>query len=145
GDMALWVYDRRTARANLGKLKARLRETNDYEQLDDRQLQNQLFKLALEDPTDLLIPVAPHQFPRSVAQQSVLTVSANITAALPGARWIRGKLATRVRLQEAWKPAIQAVCRSMGLSRLSLFRDLDSLGDSIKEIFINSRDVPDPY
>jgi FRG domain-containing protein len=145
GDMALWVYDRRTARANLGKLKARLKETNDYEQLDDRQLQNQLFKLALEDPTDLLIPVAPRQFPRSVAQQSVLTVSANITAALPGARWIRGKLATRVRLREAWKPAIQAVCRSMGLSRLSLFRDLDSLGDSIKEIFINSRDVPDPY
>jgi len=106
---------------------------------------HQLFKLALEDPTDLLIPVAPRQFPRSVAQQSVLTVSANITAALPGARWIRGKLATRVRLQEAWKPAIQAVCRSMGLTRLSLFRDLDSLGDSIKEIFINSRDVPDPY
>jgi hypothetical protein len=38
GDMALWVYDRRTARANLGKLKARFKDVSDYEQLDDRQL-----------------------------------------------------------------------------------------------------------
>ena len=57
----------------------------------------------------------------------------------------QGELAIRVRLQEAWKPDIQAVCRSMGLSRLSLFRDLDSLGDSIKETFVNTREVPDPY
>lgn len=145
GDMALWVYDRRTARANLGKLMAQLKQTKDYEQLDDRQLQNQLVKLALEDGTDLLIPVTPRQFPRAIAQQSVFTVSANIAAALPAAKWIRGKLATRVRLQEGWKPEIEATCRSMGLSRLSLFRDLDSLGTSVKETFISSRDIPDPF
>jgi hypothetical protein len=72
GPSQVWVYDRRTARANLGKLKARFKDVSDYEQLDDRQLQNQLFKLALEDPTDFLIPVAPRQFPRSVARNHAI-------------------------------------------------------------------------
>ena len=145
GDMAFWVYDRRTARVNLQELMAQLRNTPHYEQLDDRLLQNRLVRLALDAATNLLIPVTPRQFPRAVAQQSVLTVSANVSAVLPAARWIRGKLATRVRLREEWKPDIRAACRSMGLSRLSLFRDLDSLGDSIRETFINTSDLPDPY
>ena len=134
GDMALWVYDRRTARVNLQALMTQLKNTPHYEQLDDRQLQNRLVRLALDAATNLLIPVTPRQFPRAVAQQSVLTVSANVSAVLPAARWIRGKLATRVRLREEWKPDIRAACQSMGLSRLSLFRDLDSLGNSIREI-----------
>ena len=145
GDMALWVYDRRTARVNLHELMAKLKKTQHYEQLDDRQLQNRLVNMALDATTNLLVPVTPRQFPRSVSQQSVLTVSANVSAAIPAARWIRQKLATRVRLREEWKPGIRAACRSMGIDRLSLFRDLDSLGNSIRGSFINTKDLPDPY
>jgi FRG domain len=148
GDMALWVYDRHIPRVNLHLegLTQKLQESEDYEQLDDRRIQNALVKLALEDGEnglDLLIPITPRQFPRAVAQQSVLTVSRTVAAGLPASQWIKSQLATRVRLKEEWRPDIQAACRSAGLSRLNLFRDLDSLGKDVREIFINSQEIPD--
>jgi FRG domain len=145
GDMALWIYDRRTVRVNLQSMMTQLRQTQFYDQIDDRQLQNRLLRIALDTGTNLLIPVTPRLFPRAIAQQSVLTISPNISAALPASRWIRQRLATRVRLKEEWKSDIEAACRSVGLSRLNLFRDLDSLGKSVREAFINNRYLPDIY
>ena len=142
GDMALWVYDRHVARMNIEPGIERLKSAPDYTELDDRQLQNRLVKLALHDGSDLLIPVRPRQFPRAVAQQSILTVSPNIGLARPARSWVRTKLATRVRLKQEWKPEIQAACESMGLSRLNLFRDLDSLGEYICQIFMSNKELP---
>jgi hypothetical protein len=146
GDMALWVYDRQIARLNLKGLMAKLQSIEGYEQLDDRRLQNRLVELALEDAEDgldLLIPVTPRQFPRSVAQQSILTVSRTVATGLPASRWIKSQLATRVCLRKDWKPDIEAACRSMGLSRLSLFRDFDSLGNDLKQTFMSTSELPD--
>jgi hypothetical protein len=143
--MALWVYDRQIPRQNLRGLTATIRETADSDQLDERRLQNHVVELALESGTNILVPVAPRPFPRAVAQQSILTVSPNIAVALPASGWIRGKLATCVRLKEDWKSDIQAACASMGLNRLTLFRDLDSLGNDIRETFMSSGEVPDFY
>ena len=42
-----------------------------------------------------------------------------------------------IRLQEKWKLEMQAACLSMGLSCVGLFRDLDSLGRSIGQDFMN--------
>jgi hypothetical protein len=142
-DMALWVYDRQTARLNLTGAIRKLKGADDYLELDDREFQNRLVKHALQDGTDVLIPVRPRQFPRAVAQQSILTVSANIGVARPASYWIRAKLATRVRLKKEWKPGIQAACESLGLSRLNLFRDLDSLGNYTHQTFMDNKDVPD--
>jgi len=148
--MALWIYDRQVARVNLELegLMSKLRAVRDYELLDDRRLQNELVRLAVdtgEDGSDLLVPVTPRQFPRALAQQSVLTVSRTVATALPASRWIKSQLAACVRLREEWKPAIEAACRSMGLSKLSLFRDYDSLGYETKETFANSKQVPDIF
>jgi FRG domain len=132
GDMALWVYSRNTASLNLATAMAKVKSTEDYDLLDDRQLQNMLVQIAITgDWTALLIPIRPRQFQRAVAQQSVLTVSPGIAVARPADWWIRERLATRIRIREDWKPEIQAACQSMGLSRAGLFRDLDSLGASI--------------
>ena len=137
GDMALWVYDRANAGVNLHQEITRLRACEDYELLDDRQVQNRLIKFVIEARSGVLVPVRPRQFARAVAQQSILTVSPDIGVDRQASWWMRGKLATRIRLPEAWKLEIQAACQSMGLSRVGLFRDLDSLGGSIGQDFMN--------
>ena len=143
GDMALWIYDRRTAKLNHAEAEARLRRSEDYEMLDNRQLQNRFVEFALGDNNPALIPVGPRQFPRAVAQQSVLTVSPTIGVARPAHWWIREKLAVRVRLPEKWKAEMAATCQSMGLSRPSLFRDLDSLGAYISRSFVSRTEITD--
>lgn len=145
GDMAMWVYDRVTAVVNLGEVIARLKDSEDYQELDDRQLQNKLVKFALEGGKRILIPVRPRLFARAVAQQSVLTVSPDVGVARPASWWIRQKLTTRIRLREEWKPEMQAACRSMGFSRPGLFRDLDTLGTSIAQDFVDGISASDAY
>lgn len=93
----------------------------------------------------VLVQVRPRQFARAVAQQSILTVSPDIGVGRPASWWMRGKLATRIRLQEKWKPEMQAACQSMRLSRVGLFRDLDSLGGSIGRDFMNRVRESDLY
>jgi len=122
---------------NLRDQIAQLRACEDYELLDDRQVQNRLVEFVIEARKGILVPVRPREFARAVAQQSILTVSPDIGVGRPASWWMRGKLATRIRLQEKWKPEMQAACLSMGLSRVALFRDLDSLGRSIGQDFMN--------
>ena len=143
GDMALWIYDQRNADVNHRESSARLRRADDYEILDDRQRQNRLVQLVVEDGNPALLPITPRQYPRSVVQQSVLTVSPSVGVGRHAHWWIRKKLATRVRLREEWKAEMWASCRSMGLSRPGLFRDLDSLGMFVKETFLNRVEMPE--
>jgi hypothetical protein len=58
---------------------------------------------------------------------------------------MRKKLATRIRLREEWKPGMIAACKSMGLSRPTLFKDLDSLGVAFAAIFDGSTDATDEF
>lgn len=131
GDMALWVYDCRNGALNHADVVASVNTTKGYEQLDDRRALNRFVQLALADGNPALIPVQPRQFPRTVAQQSVMTVSPSICTSVSSHEWIRKRLATRVRLREEWKPEMIAACRSMGISRPTLFKDLDSLGAAV--------------
>jgi hypothetical protein len=106
--------------------------------LDERQLQNMLIQFIITGSwTAVLVPIAPRQFQRAVAQQSVLTVGPRVAVGRPADWWVREKLATRILMKEAWKSEIQAACQSMGLSRVNLFRDLDNLGASIRQNFVN--------
>jgi hypothetical protein len=143
GDMALWIYDRRNAALNHAEAELKLKDIDGYERMDDRQLLNDLIQLVMDDGNPALVPAQPRQFARAVAQQSVLTVSPSISTARPAHWWIREKLATRVRLREEWKPEMVAACRSMGLSRPGLFRDLDSLGSYIHQSFISGTSMTD--
>ena len=128
GDMALWVFDCRIGTRNHTEAVAKLNASEGHDQLDGRRALNLYVKLALEDGNPALIPMQPRQFPRAVAQQSMLTVSPSISTSLSSHEWIRRKLATRIRLREEWKADMIAACLSMGLSQSVLFRDLDSLG-----------------
>ena len=89
GDMALWVYDREVANRVLAPTLARVRKQQGYELLDAREFQNKLVEYALEDKVPGPIPVTPRQFPRSVAQQSVLTVSTGVGVGRPGDWYLR--------------------------------------------------------
>jgi hypothetical protein len=145
GDMALWVYDRSIPLEMLQAPVTRLFRDPDYEILDDRQFQNRLVQYALEERSPALIPVTPRQFPRAVAQQSILTVSPNIGVGRSAGGFVRKKLAVRVRLPEAWKPEMSLACRSMGLFRSGLYRDLDSLGTSLSQHFAGNTEPPEAY
>jgi hypothetical protein len=143
GDMALWVYDLGTAAVNQGKSWEKIRQTEDYEQLDERQALNRFVEMALEDGNPALIPTEPRRFDRAVAQQSFPTVVPSIGTGRQAHWWIRKRLATRIRLREDWKPDMEAACRSMGLTRPSLFRDLDSLGHYIRRNFLDGLELED--
>jgi hypothetical protein len=145
GDMALWIYDHANASVNLQQEIARVRACEDYELLDDRQVQNRLVTFVMEARKGILVPARPRQFARAVAQQSILTVSPDIGVGRPASWWMRSKLATRIRLREEWKPEMQAACQSMGLSRVGLFRDLDSLGRSVAQDFMSGISRSDLY
>jgi hypothetical protein len=139
GDMALWVYSRNTASVNLAKAVAEVKAADGYELLDGRQLQNKLAESVITaDWIPALVPIMPRNFQRAVAQQSVLTISPKIGVARDVDWWIReSKLATRIRIKAVWKPRILAACQSLGIARASLFRDLDSLGPSVRWNFVN--------
>jgi hypothetical protein len=145
GDMALWVYNRSIADLVVKEASDHLKGFEDYLEIDDRQYQNRLVKFGLEKRKMALIPVRPRQFSRAVAQQSVLTVSSAIGIGQPAYLHVRGITTTRIRLQKNWKPGILDTCRSMGFSRTSLFRDLDTLGKSIAQIFEDGLKFFDPY
>lgn len=145
GDMAIWLYDRSLDRLFLREVSEYLSGFEDYLTIDDRQYQNRLVKFALEKKKMTLIPTRPRQFSRVVGQQSVLTVSASIGAGQPAIFLARGKTTIRIRLKKSWKPEIQETCRTMGISRTSLFRDLDTLGKSIAQVFDDGIDFFNPY
>lgn len=143
GDMALWIYDRGNADVNQAASWAKLRASEDYDELDSRQMLNQFVEIAMSDGNPALIPVEPRQFARAVAQQSILTVAPSISTGQRAHWWVRKLLATQVRLREAWKSEMTAACRSMGLTRPGLFRDLDSLGAYIARNFIAGAELED--
>jgi hypothetical protein len=142
GDMALWVYDQETAMLNLGSVLQRLKQGEDYGFIDDRRYLNRLVTLALEEKTPVLIPLRPRPFPRAIFQQSVLTLSTRVDTGLPAFRYLRKNLATRIRLKEEWKSEMSATLKSMGLTRLGLFRDLDTLGKDVKARFVENLEDP---
>jgi hypothetical protein len=144
GDMALWIYDRRNARLNHLDAEKESRQATDGGTLDDRRLQNRFVQLAIADGNPALIPVVPRQFPRSVAQQSMLTVSPTISVGRPANWWIRSQLASRIRLRTEWREEMRAACSSLGLSRPGLYRDLDSLGEYVSTSFRDRTQWVDP-
>jgi hypothetical protein len=58
---------------------------------------------------------------------------------------IREKFATRIRLREEWKPEMSAACVSIGSSRPSAFRDLNSLGAYISRSFATHTEMSDEF
>ena len=123
GDMAIWLYDRRPIfQLFFSEAWEYLQAFGDHLTIDDRQYQNRVVKFAVDSQKMALVPVRPRQFSRAVAQQSALTVSGTIGAGQHARIWARSISATRIRLDVSWIPEIEDTCRTMGISRVNLFR-----------------------
>jgi|GEM_PF-6736796 len=69
--------------------------------------------------------------PRVVAQQSVMTLIPNIGKPTGFVHEVHKTMATRIRIRPEWMPEALDLCENLGLTRLELFRDLDSLGAAL--------------
>ena len=102
GDVAVWIYDEATARINLKDME---RSTPDAEFVEEREFQNRLVTEAMQRCTVVLVPVRGRlSLSRAVAQQSVMTLITDIPLAQIYIGAVRHSIATRVRIQESWKP-----------------------------------------
>jgi hypothetical protein len=134
GDAALWAFNARNSRINHLDSMAEV-ETFGWEDfLDDRDWQNRVAEAAVAKRSMVPLVVSPRvAVARVVAQQSILTLIPNVDSPQSLRHSLFSKLATKIRLKAAWKPEIERLCESMGLNRVSLFRDLDSVGEALTQ------------
>jgi hypothetical protein len=133
GDAALWVFDTRNSWLNHRNAVERADMSGWENFLDDRQWQNRLAEEAIVENAMVPLVISPRiAVPRVVAQQSVLTLVPNIEAPTYFNHFALKKLATRIRIPAVWKSRALEFCESLGITRSALFRDLDSIGDSLK-------------
>jgi hypothetical protein len=51
---------------------------------------------------------------------------------------------TKLRLRREWRDEALAACRSLGIDRLGLFRDLDTLGTALADSLAHNLPLPRP-
>jgi hypothetical protein len=133
GDAALWVFDTRNSWLNYREALEGADVSGWENFLDDRQWQNRLAEEAIAKNSMVPLVISPRVVvPRVVAQQSVLTLVPNIEAPKYFNHFVFKKVSTRIRLRSSWKPAALRLCDSLGITRSAMFRDLDSIGDSLR-------------
>lgn len=124
-DSALWVFDTRSSSNNYQPDIAEL----DREALDARTWQNRLADRAIEKRAQVPVVIEANRYlPRAVAQQSVVTLIPHPGSSLSMGAFLFGQLAVKVPIPITWKAPIARALLSMGISRSSLFMDLDSTG-----------------
>jgi hypothetical protein len=139
-DAALWIFDTRNSSLNHPR-EGRAASIPGWDNfLDDRDLQNRLAEKAIADNALVPLAISPRvAVPRVIAQQSVLTLVPNIGAPTHYNHFVLKTFSTRIRLRSSWKPRVLDLCRNMGITRAALFRDLDSIGDALKETLTVAR------
>jgi hypothetical protein len=144
GDAALWLFDTRNSWINHASLLSDL-ETGGWKELrDDRTLQNQLAERAIAERAIAPVVVTPrHSLGRAVAQQSVMTLIPNVQMPQTFGHAVFASLTTKVRIRSEWKPEIRRTLHSLGMTRLGLFRDLDSLGSALWATLSANLSLPD--
>lgn len=104
----------------------------------DRVGQNRLAEYLIHHkPTQVPLVIEPRRtVPRVVAQQSLMTLMPEI--ALISSNYLTEILSTKIRIPAHWKEEIRHKCLQRGLTRFSLFRDLDTLGAELKYLLEES-------
>lgn len=140
-DVALWIFDSRNSWINHTATMADLTTSGWANFMDDRQWQNRLAETAIEEHAMVPLIVSPRVIvPRVVAQQSVMTLIPNVAVPQGFGHHVFKSVVTKVRVRCEWKPEILQLCKSLGLTRVSLFKDLDSVGESLAATL--SRNLP---
>ena len=110
--------------------------------LDYRAWQNRLAEYAINQKKIVPLIVTPRvELPRAVAQQSVLTLIPNVEAPQGFGHLVSASIASRVRLPASWRTDIVRVCEGLGITRLALFRDLDTLGSTLRSALYNNQPI----
>ena len=137
-DAALWVFDSRQGSNPVREPGVAVGRTwGDF--LDDRGWQNSLVESAIEDGHLAPVVIKPRvAVPRVVAQQSVVTLIPSIDAPAALNDFVLKGMATRVRLPASWKPRVFDLCQGLGITRASLFRDLDSVGRELTDALMRN-------
>lgn len=141
-DSALWVFDTLHHPGPLREVRdggAEARSSWD-DFLDDRGWQNFLAESAIADRHPAPLVIRPRvALPRVIAQQSVLTLIPNVEAPTTFNHFVLKTMSTQIRLRASWKPHVFDLCQDMGLTRATLFRDLDSIGRELKDALTRNR------
>ncbi|MCA1691560.1 MAG: FRG domain-containing protein [Actinobacteria bacterium] len=133
-DSAVWVIDVANLWLNAREAVADVNTAPDVDIIDGREWQNRLVRAAIEHRAMLPVPITlSSALGRASAQQGAMTAVANLVDPKGHAEATRKLLATRVRIRAAWRDEALRVCLSMGLTRLRLCRDLDTLGRALDD------------
>lgn len=82
-------------------------------------------------PVPLLIQPRP-TVPRIAAQESIMTLMPVIT--LLSSNYLTQTLSTKIRIPSKWKGQIKSICQEQGLNRISLFKDLNTVGAELAHL-----------
>lgn len=139
GDAALWVFDTHRWPSPVREPGAAVGPGWDNF-LDDRGWQNFRAESAIDDRHPAPVVIKPRvAVPRVVAQQSVLTLVPSIDAPAALSHFVLKTMSTRIRLCASWKQRVFDLCQGMGITRATLFRDLDSVGRELKDALTRNR------
>jgi hypothetical protein len=132
GDAAMWIFDTRNSWLSHPKAIQGASAAGWDHFLDDRQWQNRLAEEAIAEHAMVPLVISPRVVvPRVVAQQSILTLVPNVEAPSHFNHFVFESISTKVRLRHSWMALVLGLCDSLGITRAALFRDLDSIGDSL--------------
>ncbi len=133
-DSAVWVIDVANLLLNAREAAADVNSAPDVDIIDGREWQNRLVRAAIHHRVPLPVPVTlSSTLGRASAQQGAVTAVATLVDPKGYVEASRKLLAVRVRIRAAWRDDALRVCQSMGLTGLRIYRDLDTLGRTLRE------------
>ena len=104
----------------------------------NREHQNTLAEYLIRNqtmPVPLLIQPRL-MVPRIAAQESIMTLMPVITVL--SSNYLTQTLSTKIRIPSKWKGQIRSICQERGLNRMSLFRDLDTIGTELTHLLLTN-------
>ncbi len=111
---------------------------------NDRVQQNHWAERLIKSDNALVpLEISPrHPAPRVVAQQSIMTLMPRITEC--SSNYLAERLSTKIRICAEWKPELRQRCEDQGITRFSLYRDLDTLGRELGNQLGNNNLIAQP-
>ena len=100
--------------------------------MDLRIWQNRLVDKAIAAKSKVPVVIeTSRSLPRAVAQQSVVTLVPDPASSFPTDAYLFSEMSVKVPIPAGWRRLRMSSLNSMGITRSSLFMDLDSTGAAL--------------
>ena len=144
-DAALFVYNRDLSSKTYHRQIRAIDSSREWTVIEPRDWINQLAASVILTGGVVPLWITPHHGIRRIAaQQSVLTLIPDVTLMSGLQEYALMKLTTRIRIRSSWRSQISRATESLGMTQLSLFQDLDSLGSAVTYTLCNDLPRPTP-